>query len=125
MMPTTLQDYVALAQSAAITLAFLYAVYSAPGLIRDYFASCERAKDKEYQESEKARLHELDKDEKDREARHRASEGYQKALADMMISHRGDIKEMVGGLDRMSQAMHEMALAQKGVCVYRGACEEK
>lgn len=47
-----LRDYVGIGQSCAITMAFLYAVWLAPGLIRECLAAWEKKRQHEHLQKE-------------------------------------------------------------------------
>lgn len=124
-----LQDYVGVAQSAAITVVFLFLSYKAPGIIDKFWAWREKQDERDLLEAEKIRQHENSIQEKqnlhvtternaDRAARHDTTDSFNKAILEIMESHeRTNVKR--------DEVLTELRVALESFCRYRNEHRRK
>lgn len=121
-------DVLAAAQSAAITVVFLFISYKLPNLIQGYqewqrsmqkgqHEEAERVRQANVQEATLRREHELREREADRKARHESVDAFQRIILEMWQQHDQDAKA-----DREAEDRRLEVLIARLESVIRSSC---
>lgn len=107
-----MQETLAGAQSAVLSVAFLVFVFSLPKIVR-WYLDCQAAVAAALVgEAERRRDHEAAERKLDREARHATATMYQTTVMSVSAAHRESEKELV-------QAIHDLRMAATAICKWR------
>lgn len=107
-----LQTWIGYAQSASITVSFLYLVYCVPNLFKAWLKWSKEKAEMVTEEADKVRKFATEERNADRVVRHEMANAFQKLFSDMSNSQREQTREM-------AKAIVDLRVASENFCQYR------